>query len=163
MVATIIHEATHQIAFNCGLQQRFADIPLWVCEGLAEYFETPDMNYGKGWRTIGEVNPPRIARFQQYLAHRPNDSLQKLIVDDKRFRTGDTQQVLDAYAEAWALNYFLLRQHAKQYQNYLELMAQKPPLVGDEPAVRLKEFEDCFGDDLAVLDAEFVRYMVRVK
>ena len=163
MVATIIHEATHQIAFNCGLQQRFADIPLWVCEGLAEYFETPDMNYGKGWRTIGEVNPPRIARFQQYLAHRPNDSLQKLIVDDKRFRSGDTQQVLDAYAEAWALNYFLLRQHAKQYQAYLELMAQKPPLVGDEPAVRLKEFEDCFGDDLAALDAEFVRYMVRVK
>ena len=43
-VATIIHEATHQIAFNCGLQARFADVPLWVSEGLAVYFETPDLS-----------------------------------------------------------------------------------------------------------------------
>ena len=36
-VATIIHEATHQIAFNSGLQRRFADNPLWLSEGLAIY------------------------------------------------------------------------------------------------------------------------------
>ncbi len=113
MVATVIHEATHQIAFNCGLQQRFADIPLWVSEGLAMYFETPDLSYGKGWRTIGEINPPRLERFQSYLLRRPADSLETLIVDDKRFRGRDAQTALDAYAEAWALNYFLLRMHSK--------------------------------------------------
>ncbi len=41
LVATIVHEATHQIAFNCGLQRRYADIPLWQCEGMAVYFERP--------------------------------------------------------------------------------------------------------------------------
>ena len=41
MVATVIHEATHQIAFNCGLQTRFADVPLWVSEGVAMYFKRP--------------------------------------------------------------------------------------------------------------------------
>jgi hypothetical protein len=158
-----VHEATHQIAFNCGLQQRFADIPLWVCEGLAEYFETPDLNYGKGWKTIGDVNPPRILRFQQFLSRRPTDSLVKLISDDKRFRGHDADQMLDAYAEAWAFNYFLLRQHPKQYQAYLQLLMDKAPLAPDAPAVRLKEFKDSFGEDLTALDTEFVRYMVRVK
>ena len=42
-MATIVHEATHQIAFNCGMQQRYADIPLWLCEGMAVYFEAPDL------------------------------------------------------------------------------------------------------------------------
>src|SRR5262249_27836675 len=37
--ATIVHEATHQIAFNCGFHRRYADIPLWVSEGVAIYFE----------------------------------------------------------------------------------------------------------------------------
>jgi len=161
MVSTVIHEATHQIAFNCGLQQRLADIPLWVCEGLAEYFETPNPNYGKGWKTVGELNPPRIERFNQYLSRRPGDSLTRLIVDDNRFRAPD--QALDAYAEAWALNYFLLRQHAKEYQKYLDLLAEKGPLLSDSPDVRLKEFKDCFGQDLGALDAEFVKYMARVK
>ncbi|HTQ38702.1 MAG TPA: DUF1570 domain-containing protein [Pirellulales bacterium] len=163
MVATVIHEATHQIAFNCGLQQRFADIPLWVCEGLAMYFETPDLGYGKGWRTIGEMNPPRLERFQSYLLRRPADSLQTLIADDKRFRSRDAQQALDAYAEAWALNYFLLRQHATEYEAYLQRLCEKAPLWWDGPDVRLKEFKAAFGPDLATLDAEFVRYMSRVK
>jgi hypothetical protein len=163
MVATVIHEATHQIAFNCGLQQRFADIPLWVCEGLAMYFETPDLSYGKGWRTIGEVNPPRIERFQAYLLRRPPDSLLSLITDDKRFRSRDAQTALDAYAEAWSLNYFLLRMHAKEYEAYLQRLAEKEPLVWDDPAERVKEFKAYFGPDLATLDAEFVRYMSRVR
>jgi hypothetical protein len=163
MVATVIHEATHQIAFNCGLQQRFADIPLWLCEGLAMYFETPDLSYGKGWRTIGEVNPARLQRFQNYLLRRPADSLQTLLADDKRFRNSDAQTALDAYAEAWSFNYFLLRMHAKEYETYLQRLAEKDPLVWDGPAARLKEFKACFGPDLAALDAEFVRYIARVK
>ena len=86
MVATIIHEATHQIAFNCGLQTRFADIPVWVSEGLAVYFETPDLQSPKGWRNIGAVNQPRLDRFREYLTRRPPGSLASLLADDKRMR-----------------------------------------------------------------------------
>jgi len=39
--ATIIHEATHQTAFNTGLHNRFAQPPLWVAEGLGTHFESP--------------------------------------------------------------------------------------------------------------------------
>ncbi|MCC7086928.1 MAG: DUF1570 domain-containing protein [Pirellulales bacterium] len=161
MVATIIHEATHQIAFNCGLQQRFADIPLWVCEGLAIYFETPDLTSGKGWRTIGALNRPRLAQFRQFCVNRPAGSLASLLTDDRRFRDG--RQAADAYAEAWALNYFLIRQHPKQYQDYLELLAEKPPLASDEPDERINEFKSCFGDNLQALETEFLHYLERIR
>jgi hypothetical protein len=161
MVSTVIHEATHQIAFNCGLQQRFADIPVWLSEGLAMYFETPDLSYGKGWRTIGEVNQPRLDQFQKYMQHRPPDAIVTLIADDRRFRS--PTGALDAYGEAWSLNYFLIRQKPKEYLAYVERLAKKRPLIGDEPSERLADFKACFGNDLAALDNEFLRYIARVR
>jgi len=158
-VATVIHEATHQIAFNCGLQTRFADIPLWVSEGIAVYFETPDLNSAKGWRNTGAVNPVRLAGFREYAAKRPPGSLTTLIADDARFR--DTKQAVDAYAEAWALNYFLIRQRPRQYHEYLHKLAEKKPLIWDTPEERLAEFKAAFGDP-AALDAEMLKFIGKI-
>jgi Protein of unknown function (DUF1570) len=158
-VATIIHEATHQIAFNCGMQTRYADIPLWVSEGIAVYFETPDLTSHKGWSNIGSINWPRLAAFGEYAPRRTSDSLHTLIADDARFR--DTTKALDAYAEAWALNYFLIRQRPKQYRAYLLTLMAKKQLLWDDPAARLAEFTAAFGD-LATLDAEFQKYVAKL-
>lgn len=159
-VATIIHEATHQIAFNSGLQTRFADIPLWVSEGLAVYFETPDLQSAKGWSTIGSVNRSRLARFREYLPNRSSNSLRTLLADDKRIR--DPRLALDAYAEAWALNYYLMRQHPKEYVDYLKVLSAKQQLLWDDPDARLTEFQKAFGD-IDKLDADFVRQMLKVR
>lgn len=161
MVATLIHEATHQIAFNCGLHTRYSDCPLWVSEGIAVYFETPDLTSVKGWSTIGAVNRPRLARFLEYLPKRPADSLSTLIRDDKRFR--DTSLAQDAYAEAWALTYYLLRHRPKQYLAYLKVLSAKQPARADPPEVRLRQFREAFGDDLEKLDAELKRYVLRLR
>ncbi len=155
-VSTIIHEATHQIAFNCGLHTRLSDCPKWFCEGIAMFFEAPDLRNSKGWSRIGDVNRPRLEQFQKYLAARPASSLETLIRDDKRFN--DTKRALDAYAEAWALTYFLLHQHPKEYIAYLSMLSAKKPLVQDGPEKRLHEFQQSFGD-LKTLDTEFLRYM----
>ncbi|MEX2118353.1 MAG: DUF1570 domain-containing protein [Pirellulales bacterium] len=160
-VATIIHEATHQIAFNCGLQTRYADIPLWVSEGIAVFFETPDLGSSKGWRTVGAVNRVRLAAFRNYLRRRPADSLATLIADDKRLR--DARQANDAYAEAWALNYFLLRKRPQEYVAYLTVLSEKRQLVWDDPAARLAEFRRAFGQDLERLDQDFLRHMSGVR
>jgi hypothetical protein len=157
MVATIIHEATHQLAFNCGMHQRYADIPLWVSEGLAVYFETPDLGSSKGWRTIGQVNQFRLHQFRQYLPQRPANALPVLVSDDGRFRQSRT--ALDAYAEAWALNYFLISSKPEKYAAYLKILAEKKPLIFDTPETRLAEFTRAFGGDLPQLDADFLRYM----
>jgi hypothetical protein len=158
-VATIVHEATHQIAFNCGLHTRLSDCPRWFSEGIALYFETPDVTSTKGWRSIGAVNKIRLARFLEYIPRRPSDSLVMLLAGEKRFH--DPKQALDAYAESWALTFYLIQKHPKQYVAYLRLLAEKKPLLADDPATRLAEFKLAFGEDLRRLDAEFVRYMSR--
>jgi hypothetical protein len=160
MVATIIHEATHQIAFNCGLHTRLSDCPVWFSEGIALYFETPDLRSQKGWSGIGAINYSRLDRFQDYFRHRGPDSLETLISTDKRFR--DTKTGLDAYAESWALTYFLLHQKPKEYIAYLKLLSQKKPLLNDKPEKRIEEFEKIFGSRQK-LDEEFLRYMGKVR
>lgn len=154
-VATVIHEAVHQLAYNSSLQRRLADNPLWVSEGLAMYFEAPDLSNSRGWGTIGKVNEVNLGRFREYLPSRPADSLPQLIQDDRRFSGSGAGS---AYGEAWALNYFLLRTKPKQYVNYLQGLSQRPPLEATDSERRLDEFATAFGDPQK-LNAEFLRYM----
>ena len=161
MVATIIHEATHQIAFNCGLQTRFADVPVWLSEGMAVYFETPDLGSSRGWRTIGAVHRSRLAQFRAYLPKRPANSLMTLITDDKRIR--DPRRAPEAYAEAWALNYYLIRQRPKEYVAYLRAMSAKKPLIFDTPEERLQDFQAAFGQNVQALEMEFLRYIEKIR
>src|SRR3954470_7675043 len=90
LVATVVHEATHQIAFNCGLQQRYADIPLWLCEGMAVYFEAPDLASAHGWRGIGRVNYPRLETYRKNLSSWNDNSLEAMLRDSKLFKTPHT-------------------------------------------------------------------------
>ena len=156
-VATIVHEATHQLVFNSGMQTRYADIPFWVSEGLAMYFETPDLQSPKGWKKIGAVNTFNLQQFHRYLRERPANSLQSLLLDDKRFR--DPKTARNAYAEAWAFNYFLLRTRADEYADYLQQLTELEPLVALEPSQRIAVFKAAFGDDLSKLEADWLKFM----
>jgi hypothetical protein len=159
-VATIVHEATHQLAFNCGLHTRFADIPLWVSEGLAIYFESPDLKNAAGWRSIGRINRVRNIEFREYLRFRAPDSLETLLATDERFR--DSSSASKAYAEAWALNFFLIRTRMKEYRQYLQTLSKKKAMIYDEPEERLSLFRKAFGEDLRAFDTEFLRYVIRL-
>jgi hypothetical protein len=157
-VATIVHEATHQIAFNSGLHVRFADNPLWLTEGMAMYFETSDLDNLHEGKTIGQINRPRCDRFLAFArGRRKRDSLTTLVSQTDRFT--DSHKAADAYAEAWALTYFLNERHPDEYVAYLKRLAKKPPLIWDEPPARLSDFKSAFGSKLPPLDAEFLRYM----
>jgi len=156
-VATIVHEATHQLAFNSGLQVRFADVPFWVSEGIAIYFETPNLESTKGWRNIGGVNRVNLVNFRKYLPRRTGGSLELLLSDDKRFRDPATSS--DAYAEAWALNFYFLQTKSEAYVKYLAALAQLKPLIDVEPGERIKQFKQFFGEDLTSVENDFLRYM----
>lgn len=157
-VATIVHEAAHQIAFNCGLHARFSDCPRWFSEGIAMFFETPDLSSPRGWAGIGTVNRVRIERFRKLLPGRPSNSLVSLLSEDKRFLEAATS--LDAYAEAWALTYFLAKQYPRQYLSYTKMLSAKKPMLWDDPQTRLQEFREAFGEPEAI-DREFLRFMSR--
>jgi hypothetical protein len=86
--------------------------------------------------------------------------LTTLLTDDKRFR--DPATSADAYAEAWALTYFLIRTRGEAYAKYLQALGQYPQLGETSVEERIAEFKRAFGDDLPALEAEFLRYMRRV-
>jgi hypothetical protein len=161
LVATVVHEATHQIAFNCGLHTRYADVPLWLSEGLAIYFETPDLSNNRGWHGIGRVNRTRLATFRRSAGARGPGRLEQLIASDRLFR--DTQTGPEAYAEAWVLTHYLLRTREEEYVSYLQALAEKPRLVWDDEATRIAEFRQHFGSDLAGLAAEAEEYAASLR
>lgn len=160
LVATIVHEATHQISFNCGLQTREVDNPLWLSEGLAEFFETPDLSSSRSWSGVGKVNYSRWDRFRENYNSGRVFSLEQMIADDELFR--DPKTAVDGYAQTWAWNYFLIRTQPKQYVAYLQAIAAKPLLRQDERRQRIADFQEHFGDDLNKLEANFHRFMSRL-
>ena len=160
LVTTVVHEATHQIAFNCGLQTRYAELPLWLIEGMAVYFEAPDLSSGRGWRGIGKVNYPRLEVFRHNLPNWKAGTLASLVATSKRMR--DPRTAGDAYADAWALNYFLIKHRSKQYTAYVKALSKKRALVVQTPDERLAEFREHFGD-LDKLQRELLAKMSRVR
>jgi hypothetical protein len=161
-IATVIHEATHQIAFNSGMHTRYADNPLWLVEGMAMYFETPDLSSKSGWKTVGAVNDLRLEQFQEFAARRRKPvSLATLISSDARFT--DSDEMGDAYAEAWALSHFLIQRKKEAYVKYLGMLAAKPRLVIDSPEERLAEFRAAFGADLEQLNSELLKHVRKLK
>lgn len=157
LVATVVHEATHQMAFNCGMHSRLAPVPLWVCEGVATCFETPDLRSQTGWRGIGSLNASRLERFRR--SYQPGD-LERIVGDDARFRDGDS--AVDAYAAAWALTWFLMEARKDAFVKYLARLQGKLPCTEYGRDARLADFTAAFGP-LADLEQAFLRHMNRVE
>ncbi len=159
--ATIIHEATHQIAFNCGIHTRYADNPLWFTEGLAMQFETFDPRSRNLTRTIGLPHRHRLQQFLEYARRRrPRNSLETLIASNERFVNPDI--ATDAYAEAWAFTYYLMHHKRTEYEEYLSQIAKLEPLRFRSADEHVQAFKTVFGADLESLDQEFLQAISRL-
>jgi len=159
-VATIIHEAAHQLAHNRGLANRFGDVPLWFNEGIALFFESPNLRSEKGWSGIGRPNPFWLPYFREYLSRRPEGQLEQLLTNDSLFQTMGTVQ--EAYAESWTLTWFLMKTRPEKYLEYVRKMGEKPILIWDSHEERLEDFESVFGP-VEKLEKEFLRYVKRAR
>ena len=140
-VATVVHEATHQIAFNSRLARALRRQSTLAHRGDGDVFRDARSR----WRPRLEDDRARsIARgttgFSSFVRHRrKRDSLSTLISQTDRFT--DSHKAADAYAEAWALTYFLNAKHPDEYVAYLKRLATKQPLIWDEPEARLADFK----------------------
>ena len=156
-IATILHEACHQIAFNTGLQTRLGDYPLWLSEGIATFFESADTRSSTGWAGTGKVNAYNLEQLRFYGRTRPADSLISLLTQDDRFRQGDTSAA--AYGEGWGLTFFLIKKKPKEFANYLKKLKARPPGNPSDSKQRLDDFRASFGNDLDKLDKDFLRFI----
>lgn len=144
-LTTVMHEAAHQLSFNCGLLQRGGDVPIWLAEGLACYCEVTER---AEWQALGAVNLGRIEDLKRtggrFL------SLQSLLTDE--WRDGSNTHL--AYAQSWALFRMLLQERPRDMQAYLTQI--KTRRTSDH---RLADFRQAFGKDLVALEMQHHAYL----
>jgi len=157
---TLIHEAIHQFAFNIGLHSRIGDNPKWVVEGVATLLEAPGIRENSSSRSIAaRLNQERLIWFRNYArTRRPRGSLKTFLSDDRLFESA----TLDAYSQAWALSFYLIETRPRKYFAYLRHIAARPPAHGYSPSERVADFAKAFGDNLNLLEADFLRFMDRL-
>ncbi len=154
--SVIIHEATHQTAFNTGAHSRYSQPPLWVAEGLATMFEAPGVYDSRHYTLRSDrINQGRLRTFRKLVPHHKPELVASLVVSDSLFRTNPAA----AYAEAWALTFFLVETQPRKYMKYLALTANRPPFTEYTAAERTADFTSVFGDDWRMFEARFLRFM----
>lgn len=158
-IATIIHEATHQIGFNTGMHDRLAHAyPLWLCEGFAILHEVPTRNSDTGWEKglrVHDIYLPVVLRF---LLQRQLKPLEAVIQSDALLQNPETGG--SAYAMSWGLMAYLSQKRRDEFMDYLKIMSEKTILTPDSPEIRLQEFEKCFGSDWDALYRDMYAFLM---
>lgn len=155
--ATIIHEATHQVAFNTGIHNRFASTPRWLAEGLGTMFEAPGVwNWRSYPQQVDRINRLRLDEFRQWRTHgRPAGAFAHLLASDRQFE----QNPSAAYAEAWAWVFFLTEIYPQKFGQYVERVAGHENFSAYPVARRVSDFTSVFGDDMRMLEKHFLNFI----
>ncbi|MGW8256824.1 MAG: DUF1570 domain-containing protein, partial [Thermoguttaceae bacterium] len=155
--SVIIHEATHQTAFNTGVHSRYCPPPVWLAEGLATLFEAPGVYDAHDYPTLSDrINRGRLRNFRTMLAKRhKSELLAAMAATDKIFEINPTA----AYAEAWAFTFYLTENEPQKFVKYLALTASRPPFSEYDSAQRTADFISVFGGDWKMLEARFLRFI----
>ena len=160
-VATIVHEATHQIAFNRGLFHRTGPMALWAVEGLSLVFETPNgkaSQGGWGYRGSFRTNERQLKLFNDFASRTTQkDPLRELVREEKFM--ADPQ---GSYALSWALFYYLYKKRPKELAAYIKDVTSRPPFSVHSPEDRVADFEKHFGGDWEKLTESLIRFVRRL-
>jgi hypothetical protein len=154
---TIIHEATHQTAFNTGVHSRYCPVPRWISEGLAMLFEAPGVNNSRYYtKQRDRINRIRLLELQSYYR---KDEVQgrvaELITSDRLFRTDPSL----AYAISWGLTFYLSEKMPPEYQTFLRADGQKTNFSTYSSRQRSKAFADAFGPKISEIDARMENFV----
>lgn len=142
--ALAFHEYVHLLVRNS-----FGNAPLWLNEGLAEYYSTFELSDGNKKVTLGRALNYRA----QTLRERELLPLAALFQVDEHSPYYTEQEKRNLfYAESWALIHYLLSSNRRaQLSTYLELLA-KGGSVEDA-------FRQAFQTDFATLETELRAYL----
>lgn len=110
-----IHEATHLLAFNCGVQSRTREYPFWLTEGLASSFETSNPNAAFGPDRPTEYRESEFVRASHVGLIPLEEFVGMTTVPEN---DGDLADVL--YAQAYSLFAYLYRYERQALGAYLQ-------------------------------------------
>lgn len=150
--STIIHETAHQVAFNCGIHNRFSTVPKWTSEGLAMLCETPGIYDYKNFPGISSrVNRMRLKSLRKLTeAGKTKGKLLDLIENDRMFETAPEM----AYAISWGISFYLNEKRQREYMSYLKRDAKRGSFREHNHLDRVGFFIDHFGKDIDALESQ---------
>jgi len=164
-ISTIAHEGAHQILHNIGVQQRLSVWPMWLNEGLAEFFAPTMTDRQLKWKGAGQVNDMRMFELEQYIKSRTNDESSGELVAQT---VGAARLTSTGYASAWALTHYLATNHRTDFHSLVRGLSSLEPLQTLGPAVppgvipeNVSFFKERFGDDLAEIERRLVLHLKR--
>ena len=162
-LATIAHEGAHQILHNIGVQKRLAIWPMWLSEGLAEYYAPTSFGKRLRWKGAGQVNDMRMFELELYLKSRESEQPNGQMLEQT---VNAAQLTSTGYASAWSLTHYLAKMNRSSFCKYVREVSQLEPLevAGDvkPPGVipaNMDLFKKHFGNDLAKLEEGLVRHL----
>ena len=158
---TVIHEATHQTAFNRGVHNRFGEYSSWLVEGLACLFEAKGVhNSYIHTQRKDRVNSSRLLAIQYAIKKgKAKGTLEKIVRDDELFRSDDQL----AYAYAWGLTFYLAETQPRKYLRYLTDDANRKDFSAFGSKDRLESFAKAFGSDLDDLESRMFKFLMKQK
>jgi Protein of unknown function (DUF1570) len=164
-ISTIAHEGAHQILHNIGVQQRMSHWPMWLCEGLAEYFAPTTVGSRLKWKGPGELNELRLYQLDQYLRRRPPGTHGDLVTDTVEA----AQLTATGYATAWALTHYLVQRQAPRFFGFLQEVSRIGPFEGGgrpdkygHLAENRAMFVRYFGNDMDALEDQVVLHLQKL-
>ncbi|MDP6357748.1 MAG: DUF1570 domain-containing protein [Planctomycetota bacterium] len=156
-VTTTVHECLHQLAFNLGVQEMRGDVPKWVGEGLATFFETA--TYGS-LAQVGKVNKDRLGLYRKVRKAGPLIPMEIMVGRDEVYNLSSPGAASAAYAQGWGMVHYFFAKKEKEFLRYLQMLNKKNG--NSSPAVRARDFEAAFGN-LKTIERQWVAYMDRLK
>ena len=159
--STIIHETAHQVAFNCGIHNRFSTVPKWTSEGVAMLCETPGVyNYKNSPSIESRINRTRLKSFRKLTeAGKTKGKLLDLIENDRMFETDPEM----AYAISWGISFYLNENRQDEYMSYLKRDAKRSSFRNYNNLDRVGFFIDHFGKGIDELESRMNLFISSLK
>lgn len=137
-LATVYHEAFHQIAFNSAIHFRTASPPRFIAEGMATAFEAPGMHDHRRSGDRSDRMHPIYQRLSHQFLQSPTlaHDLETLLVEDRAFDVDPTK----AYCLSWAVCFYLMEFHPQKFSRYLQNAHSVEPFRQYGETKRLSDF-----------------------
>jgi len=150
LINLAVHEGTHQLAFNLGVQNRRESYPPWLGEGLASAFETRDLDAEFG--PLSSIRNPRWRNMALRAETGRTMPLAELIVLRRPNMEPEAEQARDTmvdnsaiYNQGASVVTFMLREYPEQFVQYLRAL-EDLPRFRDPTSTWQEAFKKSFGD-----------------
>lgn len=162
IISTVAHEGVHQILHNIGVQQRLSRWPMWISEGVPEYFAPTSVDKSLRWKGAGQVNDLQVKAILAMIKQGPKPiTAQNKLSTVEAIASADTLDA-DGYAWSWALTHFLGEKKRDLFSKYLAEVSRIGPLEEPKPEEHMRTFVEHFGADFRGLDTQLFSHLDRL-